>query len=218
MEPGFSPHDLIYPTTQLSEKYFQRDCYSSTDYEETSSEKFLQNLGIIPYDINNLKSRHLQQWQSTNARSMSPPRLPPRIRPSDPKEVVSTSPTPDTTLIANDSFELDLDIDVTLRAQSDDSPQISFSADPSPSEERSFSLLRRLSCDPPPVPPKALARGPPPRPPSRQLIMSNPPFCLTSEEDLSDEGENSAKTDLIAAKHNYLNLSKEYGEFNISFV
>ncbi|KAG8200126.1 hypothetical protein JTE90_018915 [Oedothorax gibbosus] len=213
LEP-FSSNDLMYPTPQLSEKYFQRDCYSSTDYEETSSEKFLQNLGIIPYDTTKLKSRQ-QQWQGANGHSMSPPRLPPRIRQSDQKDTLPAglSMTPDSTLIANSSFDLDLDIDVTLRAQSDDSPsKLSFSPESSQVEERSFSLLRRLSCEPPPVPPKALARGPPPRPPSRQLILNNPPFCLTSEDDLSDDGE---KTDF---KHNYLNLNKEYGEFNISFV
>ncbi|GFY46654.1 regulator of G-protein signaling loco [Trichonephila inaurata madagascariensis] len=241
MDPNFAP-DLIYSATKLAEKYFPRPCYSLTDFDGANSESFLQSLGINSSDINDMKSRHAQ-WSATKIHSIShpPPRLPPRVRPSDQKEVVlplDSSPTPnlDSTLVANDSFELDLDVDVTLRAQSDESlsPQIAFPAESSTqvedaSIEREFSkespfpkpILRRLSYEPPPVPPKALARGPPPRPPSRQLVLSNPAFCLTSEDDLSDEDErleNDAKTDLNSLQQNYLNLSKEYGEFNISFV
>ncbi|GFY23924.1 regulator of G-protein signaling loco [Trichonephila clavipes] len=241
MDPNFAP-DLIYSATKLAEKYFPRPCYSSTDFDGANSESFLQNLGINSSDINDMKSRHAQ-WSATKIHSVShpPPRIPPRVRPSDQKEVVlplDSSPTPnlDSTLVANDSFELDLDVDVTLRAQSDESlsPQIAFPTESSTqvedaSIEREFSkespfpqpILRRLSYEPPPVPPKALARGPPPRPPSRQLVLSNPAFCLTSEDDLSDEDErleNDAKTDLNSLQQNYLNLSKEYGEFNISFV
>ncbi|KAF8785505.1 regulator of G-protein signaling loco-like [Argiope bruennichi] len=244
MDPGFTS-DLIYSTTKLAEKYFPRQCYSSaTDFEETNSENILQNLGIIPSDMKDLKSRHAQ-WSPSKVHPVShpPPRLPPRTRPSEQKEVVlplNSSPTPnlDSTLIASDSFELDLDVDVTLRAPSDESlsPQVNFSTESSvqvedASIERDFSkenpfsqpLLRRLSCEPPPVPPKAVARGPPPRPPSRQLVHSNPAFCMTSEDDLSDEDErldSEAKVDVasLPQQSNYLNLGKEYGEFNISFV
>ncbi|GIY36481.1 regulator of G-protein signaling 12 [Caerostris extrusa] len=240
MDPSFTS-DSMYPTTKLSESYFSRPCYSSNDFEEANSENILQNLGIISSEVNDLKCRHTQ-WSASKVHSIShpPPRFPPRVRPSEQKEIVlplNSSPPPnlDSTLTANDSFELDLDVDVTLHAQSDESvsPQMSFSPEPSApvdapveySKENPFSqpLLRRLSCEPPPVPPKALARGPPPRPPSRQLVHSNPAFCLTSEDDLSDEEdclEGDIKTDLNSShqQSNNLNLCKEYGEFNISFV
>lgn len=82
--------------------------------------------------------------------------------------------------------------------------------------------LRRISCEPPPVPPKALSRGPPPRPPSRQLMNINPVFCTTSEDDVSDgeSGIANGASDRAQSrsKSKYINLSKDYGDFNISFV
>lgn len=248
IEHGFAS-DMVYPTPQLSENFFSRTCYSSNDFEETNSEKFLQNLGIVPSVVGTLKSKHVP-WSSSKPASHPlghrPPRLPPRLRPLEHKDSVlssvnSSSPSPnmDSTLIANDSFELDLDVDVTLRAQSDDSlspsgagftNETTNQADDS-SLEREISKevpysrlsLRRLSCEPPPVPPKAVARGPPPRPPSRQLVHINPAFCLSSEEEVSDEDDsNEAVTNAdlgsLQVKDNYLDLGKDYGEFNISFV
>lgn len=249
IEHGFSS-DLVYPSPQLCENLFPRTCYSSSDFEETNSEKFLQNLGIVPSVVGTLKSKHAP-WSSSSKISSHPlshrpPRLPPRLRSLEFKDPVlssvnSSSPSPnmDSTLIANDSFDLDLDVDVTLRAQSDDSLSPSgigitgestnqledSSHDREVVKENTYSRLslHRLSCEPPPVPPKATARGPPPRPPSRQLNHINPAFCLSSEEEISDEedcGNISVNPDLgsLQIKENYLNLGKDYGEFNISFV
>ncbi|XP_035232278.1 regulator of G-protein signaling loco-like [Stegodyphus dumicola] len=245
LDHNLSP-ELVYSPNQLAEKYFPRACYSTNEFEETHSEKFLQNLGIVPSVVGNLKSRS-GAWPvskpTVSALSHPPPRLPPRVRPTEHKDAVllsaNSSPTSnlDSTLTANDSFELDLDIDVTLRAHSDESlspSRIGYLLEASNqgedlplerdvSKEASFSQLplRRLSCEPPPVPPKALARGPPPRPPSRQLVHINPAFCLTSDEEASEDGEsveNSANIGSFQPKTDYLDLGKDYGEFNISFV
>lgn len=249
IEHGFTS-DMVYPAPQLSEKFFPRTCYSSSDFEETNSEKFLQNLGIVPSVVGSLKSKHIP-WSSSSRPASHPldhrpPRIPPRLRSLEYKDTVlssvnSSSPSPnmDSTLIANDSFELDLDVDVTIRAHSDESlsptgagftgdsgNQVEDCAlDREITKDTTYSRmsLRHLSYEPPPVPPKAIARGPPPRPPSRQLVHLNPAFCLSSEEEITDEDESpeiniNADLGSFQMKENYLDLGKDYGEFNISFV
>ncbi|XP_054708318.1 regulator of G-protein signaling loco-like [Uloborus diversus] len=233
----------MYSGSQKDDKYISRSSYSN-EFEATCSETFLKNLGIVPSIIDDLKAPRVP-WSSkpNNDLLSNPLRIPPCSRSHEHKDPillpVNSSPTPnmDSTLIADENFELDLDVDVTLRAQSEDSlspsrlgfttESLNQSEDSSLerdlSKEPMFSQvpLRRLSCEPPPVPPKAMSRGPPPRPPSRQLVHSNPAFCLTSEDDISDGDEiRDANLDLISlkAKENFLDLGKDYGEFNISFV
>lgn len=84
------------------------------------------------------------------------------------------------------------------------------------SDKKSFSPppchhspTRRLSCEPPPLPPKAKARGPPPRPPSRQCPSMNAHCCQGSEEELT---ENDFRIPLATTTQSIANSRAEFNK------
>ncbi|XP_067128151.1 regulator of G-protein signaling loco-like isoform X2 [Centruroides vittatus] len=273
LDHGFS-QDTIFPTHQQAEKYFSstfdyHPCFGFGDIK--SSEKYLLNLGISQSSKSEMKNRPVPPPPGhkfhSRPTSHSLPCLPPHICPTTrslslhSQDLAASRASPARSLddpILDGIEDLDIDLDVTLKAQSSDcNDTLTPSKIPMPPdsntslhvEEANFTPpsplnvsgndiihkneiflppqppLRKLLCEPPPIPPKAQSRGPPPRPPSRQLININPSYTQTSDEDHIEEDrtvtERIAKSEGIQQKRSSKCSYVDRGgpnNFNISFV